>query len=294
MRIAAAAYPIDDLGTWAAYRDKLGSWIAEAAQNGADLLVFPEYGAMELASLSQASDRGTREGSIRAVNEWIDEAYALHADLATRYGVHILSASAPVAGDARPVNQLRLFAPSGGLAIQEKQIMTRYEREVWDVRPGKPLTVIETDLGRIGILICYDAEFPLLARALVSAGAEILLAPSCTEALSGYHRVRIGAMARALENQCVAVHAPTVGEAPWCEPVDRNTGAAAIYGPPDLGFPDTGVIAQGEMNRPGWVYADIEHGAIARVRAEGRVCNHADWPRQPVAGDSIEITDIRA
>jgi len=154
--------------------------------------------------------------------------------------------------------------------------------------------VIETDLGTIGILICYDVEFPLLARALVDAGAEILLAPSCTEALSGYNRVRIGAMARALENQCVVVHAPTVGEAPWCEPVDANTGAAAIYGPPDLGFPDSGVIAQGELNEPTWVFAEVPPEAIARVRAEGRVANHADWPRQRGLTQALGRVDLRA
>lgn len=293
MKIAAAAYPIDHLASWAAYEDKLAAWVAEAAGNGADLLVFPEYGAMELASLSDAPDKGEREGSIAAVNQWIGRAHDLHAALAKNHGVHILCASAPVAGPVRPTNQARLFAPSGGVAIQDKQIMTRYEREQWDIRPGRPLSVIDTDLGRLGILICYDAEFPLLARALVEAGAGILLVPSVTEAISGYNRVRIGAMARALENQCVTVQAPCVGSAPWCEPVEESNGAAAIYGPPDLGFPEDGVIAQGAMNVPGWVYAEVTLDAIARVRAEGRVANHADWNRQSGAPEALQFLDIR-
>jgi predicted amidohydrolase len=148
--------------------------------------------------------------------------------------------------------------------------MTRFEREHWNVVPGGPLRVFDTRLGRIGVLICYDAEFPLLGRALIEAGVEILLVPSCTEALSGYSRVRVGAMARALEGQCVVVHSPTVGPASWSPAVDMNTGAAAIYGPPDLGFPETGVLAQGDLNAPGWVTAEVDRGSVARVRRRRR------------------------
>ena len=97
------------------------------------------------------------------------------------------------------------------MGVQDKQVMTRFEAEVWEVVPGGPLQLFDTALGRIGILICYDSEFPLLGRAL--SEADILLVPSVTEALTGYSRVRIGAKARALENQCVTVMASVVGDA---------------------------------------------------------------------------------
>ena len=131
--------------------------------------------------------------------------------------MHICAASAPVFDDSlgpRPVNRARLFTPLGGCGVQDKQIMTRFEREDWDVVPGGGLQVFDTALGKIGILICYDSEFPLLARAC--RDAELMLVPSCTEALAGYWRVRIGAMARALENQCVTAMASLVGDAAWC------------------------------------------------------------------------------
>ena len=296
MKIATAAYHMTPPSTWSDYAQKIEDWVSEAAGQGADLLLFPEYGAMELAMLDGPDVAADLERSLHAVSDRIPDADDLHADLSARYNVHICAATGPVFDDEispRPVNRARFFSPAGGRVHQDKQIMTRYEREQWDIRPGGPLRVIETALGKIGILICYDVEFPLLARALVEAGAEIILAPSCTEALSGYNRVRIGAMARALENQCVVVHSPTVGVAPWCEPTDANTGTAAVYGPPDLGFPDSGVIAQGALNRPGWVYADVSLDAIARVRAEGRVANHADWRRQAGLAEPLRQVDLR-
>jgi predicted amidohydrolase len=138
--------------------------------------------------------------------------------------------------------------------------------------------VFDTALGRIGVLICYDAEFPLLGRALIEAGVEILLVPSCTEALSGYWRVRIGAMARALEGQCVVVHSPTVGPAPWSPAVDMNTGAAAIYGPPDLGFPETGVLAEGDAER-----ARLGHGRGRPRRGRAGAPRRRGFQPRPLA-----------
>ncbi|MCT4683965.1 MAG: carbon-nitrogen hydrolase family protein [Roseicyclus sp.] len=281
MKIAAAAYPLDAFDRWADYAEKQVAWVREAATAGADLLVFPEYARMELAALQGAAH--DLEASLHAAADLAQKADHLMGDLAQGYGVHILCPSGPVFDEdrARPVNRAWLIGPDPQapfIAHQDKQVMTRFERETWNVIPGDPLEVIETPLGRIGILICYDAEFPLLARKLADQGAEILLVPSCTDSAHGYHRVRIGAMARALENQCIVVQSPTVGDAPWSPAVDENVGAAGIFGPPDLGFPEDGILAQGALNEPGWVIAEIDRAAIARVRAEGQVLNHAHWP----------------
>jgi len=296
MKLAAAAYPIDWHDSWAGYEAKLLAWVEDAAGEGADLLVFPEYGAMELASLAGEEAAGGLASSLQAVAVRVPEADALLARLAAAHGVHILGPSAPVipAPGAMPVNRARLFAPDGSSAHQDKQIMTRFEREDWHITPGGPLTVFDTALGRIGVLICYDAEFPLLARALIAAGAELLLVPSCTDALAGYWRVRVGAMARALEGQCVVVQAPTVGQTAWCPAVDENTGAAAVYGPPDLGFPPTGVLAEGALNAPGWVFAEADLAAIRAVRTDGHVLNHAHWPEQAARLSAVTVARLGA
>jgi predicted amidohydrolase len=129
----------------------------------------------------------------------------------------------------------------------------------------------------------------------VEAGMELLLVPSCTEAALGYWRVRLGAQARALEGQCYAVHSPTVGQADWSPAVDSNRGAAAIYGPPDRGFPDDGVVALGEMDASQWVFAEVDLARVADLRADGGVLNARHWAEQPGAQalPAVELVDLR-
>ncbi|WP_347138084.1 carbon-nitrogen hydrolase family protein [Paracoccus sp. SSK6] len=276
MKIAAAAYPIDWFDSFADYEAKLARWVADAA--GADLLVFPEYGAMELASLGGREVAGDLEASLHEVAEHWDAVHALHLRLAATHDCHILGASGPVFDGPRPVNRAVLYGPQGMIGHQDKQIMTRFEREDWDVTGAPGLRVFDTALGRIGILICYDSEFPLLGRVLAQAGVELLLVPSCTDTVAGFNRVRIGAMARALESQCVVVQAPTVGACDWMPALDENRGRGAVYGPPDGFWPETGIIAEGAMDQPGWVFADVDLSRVARSRNDGAVLPFAHWP----------------
>ena len=295
MRVATAAYPLDVLDDWAAYEDKLSRWVDDAASHGAELLVFPEYAAMELATLAGPEVAADLEASLFAVADRLEEADALHAHLAGQFGVHVLAGSGPATkrlpdGVTRPVNRARLFTPSGAAGIQDKQIMTRFEAEIWGVVPGGSLRLFDTALGKIGILICYDAEFPLLGRAL--ADADLLLVPSVTEAMTGYSRVRIGAQARALENQCVTVMSSVVGQADWSPALETCVGAGGVFGPPDKGFPDTGVLALGELNAPGWTYGDVDLDAVATVRADGTVLNRRDWTQQSARADPVAVTPL--
>lgn len=293
--VAAAQYPIERLGSWEAYEAKLTRWVDEAAAGGAALAVFPEYGAMELASLDPAT-MGDLAGSIETVSALLPQVDALHAALAGRTGMHILAASAPRKdADGRFRNAARLFAPNGKSGVQDKLVMTRFEREQWHIAAGALLRVFDTALGRLAVSICYDSEFPLLARACVEAGAEVLMVPSCTDTLHGYWRVRIGAQARALEGQCYAVHSPTVGEAEWSPAVDVNRGAAGVYGPPDRGLPEDGVLAVGAEGAAQWVFAEVDTARVADLRADGGVLNARHWGEQPgaVALPPVEVVDLR-
>lgn len=279
--IATAAYPLDWFDSFAEFEAKAEKWVSQAAGIGAQLLVFPEYGAMELASLGGKSVAADLQGALSEVAKHTPAMDAVFSRLAAQHGVHILAPSGPVFTGNRPVNRATLHGPGGVIGHQDKQIMTRFEREDWDVVPGEAgLTVFDTPIGKLGVVICYDSEFPLLSRKLAEEGVEILLAPSCTETAAGYWRVRLGSMARALENQCAVVHSPLVGMAPWCAGVEENTGAAGVYGPPDRGWPSDGVLALGAMNGAGWTVAKVSRRLIAETRRDGGVLNFAHWSEQ--------------
>lgn len=280
-RIAAAQYPIEFLGDWATYETKIARWVGDAAANGARLLVFPEYFSMELASLFAPEVHGSLPGQLAALQDLLPKFLALFAAQAREHNVIICAGTFPVriGGDVYH-NRSYLFHADGRSEYQEKLQMTRFESEQWLIQAADDVRVFNTELGRIGISICYDSEFPLIARRQVEMGADIVLVPSCTDTLAGYWRVRIGSQARALENQCYVVHASTVGEAPWSPAVDVNVGAAAVYAPVDRGFPDNGVVAIGELDAAQWVYADVDPAGIAEVRRNGQVFNYRDWPGQ--------------
>lgn len=274
LRVAAWQYPIERLASWDAWLAKLDTGVAEAAARGAKLCVVPEYAAMELTSITGGDDLAAQLDALQPVLPGYLDAYAR---LARRHDLAIVAGSFPerlASGEVR--NRLRVHAAGGSVTVEKRQ-MTRFERERWGIAPGGGQTVVDLGGFRLGIAICYDAEFPLVVRRLVAAGADLIAVPSCTDTAAGYHRVRVACQARALENQCYVVQAPTVGVAPWSIAVDDNVGSAGVFAPPDRGFPDDGVVALGAYNEPGWVVTDLDLGAMARVRADGQVLGHRDW-----------------
>lgn len=283
LKVASAQYPIDQPRSLAEWEAKIAAWVAEGAATGAELLVFPEYGAIEQAACLGPEVYGDLKTTLEQVAALTEARVAFHAGLAKTHGVHILVGSGPTKNaDGRFVNAAQLVTPAGSVGVQEKLIMTPFEHD-WGVTAGGPLRVFETALGKLAVLICYDSEFPLLARAAVEAGAEAILVPSCTERISGYHRVRTGSEARALENTIVTVQSPTVGDAPWSPAVDFNVGAAGIYVPPEHGVSDTGVLAEGTLNASQWVFASVDLAALRRLRTGGEMRNFGDWSAQPGA-----------
>jgi predicted amidohydrolase len=295
LKVASAQYPIDQPATLDAWRDKIARWVADGAATGAEVLVFPEYAAIEQAAALGEKVYGNLDATLQAVADLEADRVSLHQELAAKHRVHILVGSGPVRkGEGRYVNAAQLVTPKGSVGAQEKLIMTPFETD-WGISAGKQARVFDTVLGLIGINICYDSEFPLLARAMAEAGAELLLVPSCTERVSGYHRVRIGSRARALENQIAAVVSPTVGDALWSPAVDRNTGAAGIYVPSEQTVSDTGILAQGELNAAQWVVADVDLARLRHLRTSGEMRNYIDWPNQAGAtklADKVEIITL--
>lgn len=281
VKAAVAQYDIGFFAQWFEFEDKLTQWVSQAAKNGAKLLVFPEYGSMELTSLFGESVYKDLGKQLHSMQEVYADYEALYSQLAKQFDVMILASSFPVLqSDGSFRNRANLYGVDGLIDYQDKLIMTRFENEQWLIHAGQDIKVIDTDIGRLAINICYDSEFPLIAHQQVQAGADVVLVPSCTDTQAGFYRVRIGCQARALENQCYVLQSPTFGEALWSEAVDVNTGRASIYTPVDYGFPDNGILAEGAADTAQWVYADLDLNEIARVRQQGQVFNYRDWPLQ--------------
>jgi predicted amidohydrolase len=269
-----AVGPGGGVDAWAARLDRE---VAAAVRQGAELVVMPEYAPLELAAGRVADLARELAGAVAAA----PAALAAARQVARRHGVWLLPGTLPFDLGGRLVNRAPLIAADGGVAFQDKHVMTRFEAEQWGVSAGAPPAVFETRWGRIGIAVCFDLEFPQLVRAQVEAGAWLVLAPSCTDTIAGFNRVRIAAAARAMENQCFVAVAPTVGEAPWCGTLDVNRGYAAVFGPVDRGFPEDGVIARGALDAAQLVFATLDPASLEAVRRDGAVRNHLSWPPAP-------------
>ena len=278
MRLALLQYRVGrypDRASWAA---ALEFRLAEAAAAGAEFVALPEYASLDalpapLPSLAAELDAGCDQH---------DAVLELMRAAAARHRVWLLGGSMPVRlASGAVVNHAPLISPAGGVMFQDKHRVTRFEAELWGVSPGRPPSVFETPWGRIGVCVCYDVEHPPLARAQVEAGAWLLLVPTDTDTLAGFNRVRLAARACALANQCFVAVVTTVGDAPWLAALNCNRGYAAVFGPVDRGFADDGVVCRLPLDAPGWLHAELDPAALRRVREDGAVRNHRDYPAAP-------------
>jgi predicted amidohydrolase len=279
LTLASIQYPVAHPEDFDAFAQQASQWVRQAADRGAQLVVLPEYLAMQLTTCLQAPHKVEDPlWQADAIQRFLPDYLALFRSLAQELALYLLAGTFPVlTTSGHWVNRAHLFAPSGQHAHQDKLILTRFEREIWHLHPGDALSVLETELGILAIAICYDSEFPLLVRQAVSHGAQILLTPSCTDTMAGFHRVRLSCRARALENQMIVVQAPLVGLSSHSLTIDENVGFGGIYGPIDRGFPDNGVLAAGALNQAGCVTATVTLADLDTVRTSGQVLNHQHW-----------------
>lgn len=311
VRVASAQYTIDQFDTWERLEAHISRWVDEAASAGARILVFPEYASLELTGLAERRlaerrsphrhllgplpvNLGDRRKALslfwttEAIQSLIPKYLAIFSTLAARNGVYILVGSVPIQhADQTLTNRAFLIAPDGSIGWQDKMVLTRWEREIWNMRGGEEIRVFDTEFGGIGIDICYDVEFPVVARRQAEAGARIILTPCCCDSLRGYYRVRVGARARALENQAYVIQSPAIGNADWLADFGHLVGFAGIYGPPDLGPRESGVVAQGQSQSPAWIYGDLDLKAIERIRGGQAIANTHEWADHMKIGEAV-------
>lgn len=272
IRVATLQYFIRPVESFEQFYDQVAALVDTAADYKCHLLVFPEYFTVQLLTLGNIK-RPIQE-QIWDLAKQSPRYVEMFRKLATDQGIYIVGGTIPViedgGGDAI-YNKSFVFSPNGDYGTQGKLHMTRFESEEWHVSPHSSLKVFETDFGRIAVAICYDVEFPELAREAARRDASILVVPSCTDDRQGFLRVRYCAHARAIENQIYVVNSSTVGSLPQVPAVSLNYGQASILTPSDFSFSRDGILAEGNVNQEMMVIGELNLKTINESRASGTV-----------------------
>lgn len=276
VRVAAVQYGLRGVSGPDALEAQVETFILSAADYGCDFIAFPELFPMQLLS---AGDRLGADTAMAAIDAYTPRFTAFMAGLAQRHRINIIGGSHPVrtAGGAIH-NRAHIFLRDGSIHARDKLHPTPSERSAWGIEGGgaADADVIATDCGPIGIMICYDSEFPELARRLVDQGAALLFVPYCTDDRRGHLRVRYCCAARAVENQCYVVTAGVTGTLPNVFNMDIHHAESAILTPSDMPFARDGIAAEVTPNVEGMAIADLSLADLAAARAGGAVRNLAD------------------
>lgn len=270
LRVASLQYFIRPVNSFADFAAQVSALVDTAADYGCGLVVFPEYFTIQLLTLGNI-----RSPIAEQVNELADHVPSyleLMSGLAKKNKLYIVGGTIPVEEEGHRIyNRAFVFGPSGNYGVQGKLHMTRFESEDWFVQPSRGLRVFETDFGVMAVAICYDVEFPEMARAAARLGANILCVPSCTDDRQGFLRVRYCAQARAIENQMYVIHSCTVGSLPMVPAVSLNYGQASILTPSDFAFSRDGILAEGIPNQETMVVGELNLTTIHSCRDTGTV-----------------------
>ncbi len=250
-------------------------FVDTVADHKADFVVFPEYFAQQLLSIE--NEALTPRESMMRLASYNDQLEELLQGLAIRFNVNIIGGSHPArAADGRLHNVAHVFLRDGAVYEQPKIHPTPDERYWWQIEGGDYLRAIETDSGVIGVLVCYDSEFPELGRHLVDQGADIIFVPYSTEERQGHLRVRYSCHARAIENQVYVATAGNVGNLPRVQNMDIHYAQSAILTPCDFPFARDGIAAQCTENSEMLAFADLNLEALRSARRYGSVQNLKD------------------
>ncbi|MGM0564721.1 MAG: GNAT family N-acetyltransferase [Pseudomonadota bacterium] len=239
----------------------------------ADFAVLPEFFSAPLMGLKP--ELNSME-SVRHLAEFTDEIRRALSEMAVSYNINIVGGSMPLVEEDSVYNVADLYRRDGSMESQYKIHITPHERKDWVIQGGDDLRVFDTDAGKVGILTCYDVEFPELGRLLAEQGMEILFVPFWTDTKNGYLRVRHCAQARAIENECYVAIAGSVGNLPRVDNVDIQYAQSAVFSPSDFYFPHDATLTEATPNTEMLLFADLDLEKLKLLHREGSVTNLRD------------------
>lgn len=236
-----------------------------------DIVLFPE---LFNAPLIHTYEGDSSSDAMRKLAEYSEKMRVAMVEMALAYNINIVTGSVPVLGeDGKVMNVAYLCRRDGTWDSQEKLHITPGEESDWRFSGGNDLKVFDTDVGKIGVLICYDIEFPELARLQTQKGMRILLVPFWTDTKTGYLRVRRCAQARAIENECYVAISGSVGNIPKVQTMGIQYSQAAIFTPSDFSFPHDAIAAEATPGVETTLITDLDLDLIKELRAKGSVRN---------------------
>ena len=238
-----------------------------------DFALFPEFFN---APLMSEYNHLSEPEAIRGLAQHTGSLVQKFAELAVSYNINIITGSMPEVIGERLFNVGYLCKRDGNVERFEKLHVTPDEAKVWGMQGGNELKVFDTDCGKIGILICYDIEFPELSRLLADEGMDILFVPFLTDTQNGYSRVRNCAQARAIENECYVAIAGCVGNLPKVHNMDIQYAQSMVITPCDFPFPVNGVKAEATPNTEMILIADVDIDLLRELNQLGSVRNLRD------------------
>lgn len=275
VRIASVQFQVRKVHSFEEFCGQVEYFVDVAADYRADFVCFPELLTVPLLSIEPK--RLSPQESIEKITEYTDRYVNFMQQLAVSYNINIIGGSHPTRmGDGSIENHAYVFLRSGAVYSQSKLHPTPNERYWWNIRGGDALKVIPTDCGPIGVLVCYDSEFPEPVRHLVDQGAKILFVPFCTDERQGFLRVRYCCQARAVENQMYVVTSGLVGNLPDVENMDVHYAESGIYTPCDFPFARDGIAALADTNTETIIFADLRLDQVTISRNSGTVQNLKD------------------
>lgn len=273
VRIACVQYKMRRTGSFADFARQVAYFVEVAADYDCDFVLLPEFFSVQL--LSHLDARTPQEG-IRQLASLSGKFVETMSALARKHDVTLIAGSHPIEVGGRLLNRCHVCLPDGQIVSQDKLHITPNEREWWGISGGDGLAAIETPAAKIGVLICYDAEFPEAARHLADDGAEIIFVPFCTDNRQGYLRVRYCAQARAIENQVYVALAGNVGNLPDVPNMDIQYAQAAVLAPSDFAFARDGIVAEAEANEETVLICDLDLDDLTQARSSGTVTPRLD------------------
>ncbi len=261
------------IDSFEAFAKQCEFFVDTAADYQADFVLFPELFTLALLTLVEPGRPGE---AARALARFTPQYLELFGDLAIRYNVNIIAGSQFTEEDGVLYNAAYLFRRDGTVDTQRKLHITPAEARWWGVRGGDSLAVFDTDRGKIGVVICYDVEFPELVRVVADAGARILFVPYNTNDRYGHLRVSVAARARCIENHIYVVTAGAVGNLPFVENADVHYAQSGVYTPLDVGFARDGVAAEASPNIETVLVHEMDTEQLRRHRLTGTTRNWLD------------------